>query len=97
VLHAFGEPLAISSGYYDCYASPHHKAWTWQTKAANSITVDGEGQTIRSPGAKGEIAAFATNDYAHYALGNARAAYGAGWSGSTDRSSSCGPKPVTKP
>lgn len=75
VMHAFGEPLAISTGCYDHYASPHHKSWTWQTKAANSITVNGEGQTIRSPLAKGRIAAFATGDYAHYAMGDARDAY----------------------
>jgi hypothetical protein len=75
VLHAFGEPLAIASGYYDYYASPHHREWTWQTKAANCITVDGEGQQTRSPESKGRIVRFATNEYAHYAQGDARLAY----------------------
>ena len=75
VLQAFGEPLAISSGYYDYYGSPHHTQWTWQTKAHNSILVNGEGQQTRNISAKGRIARFATNDYAHYALGDARAAY----------------------
>lgn len=76
VLSAFGEPLAISSGWYDYYRSRHQLTWTRQTRAANSITVDGEGQVERSWEATGRIVTFATNDYAHYAVGDARAAYG---------------------
>ena len=75
VLHAFGEPLAISSGYYDLANSPHQRAWTRLTKAANCITVDGAGQPVQDAGARGRITAFASNDYAHYALGDAHAAY----------------------
>jgi hypothetical protein len=75
VLHAFGEPLAIASGYYDMGNSPHQRAWARLTKAANCITVDGEGQPVQDAGARGRIAAFASNDYAHYAMGDARAAY----------------------
>ena len=30
-LEAFGEPLAIPSGYYNRYGSPHHSGWTRQT------------------------------------------------------------------
>lgn len=74
-LHAFGEPLAIASGYYPYYASPHHKAWTWETRAANCITVDGQGQKIRDWNSRGQITRFVTNDYAHYALGDATPAY----------------------
>ncbi len=75
VLSGYGEPLAISSGYYPYYGSPHHRGWTWQTKAANSIGVDGEGQQIRDWNAKGRILHFESNDYYHYALGDATAAY----------------------
>ncbi|MBM3890044.1 MAG: hypothetical protein FJ388_13085 [Verrucomicrobia bacterium] len=75
VLHAFGEPLAIASGYYDMGNSPHQRAWARLTKAGNCITVDGEGQPVHDAGARGRIAAFASNDYAHYAMGDARAAY----------------------
>lgn len=75
VLHAYGEPLAIASGYYPYYASPHHAQWTWLTKAANSILVNGEGQKIRDWRSKGRIAQFATNGYCHYALGDAHLAY----------------------
>lgn len=75
-LFAYGEPLAIASGYYPYYASIHHKEWTWETKASNSLLVDGKGQNIRNWDARGKIANFATNDYAHYALGDAAEAYG---------------------
>ena len=75
-LSAYGEPLAIASGYYPYYASIHHKEWTWETKASNSLLVNGQGQGIRSWNAKGKIADFVTTDYAHYALGDAVEAYG---------------------
>jgi len=74
-LDAFGEPLAIASGYYPYYSSPHHQQWTRQTKAANSITVNDEGQPWRDWEAKGRIPHFQTDAYCHYALGDARAAY----------------------
>jgi hypothetical protein len=75
-LDAFGEPLAIASGYYPYYSSPHHDRWTRQTKAANSIGVDGEGQVTRNWNAKGRITHFETGDYCHYTVGDASAAYG---------------------
>jgi hypothetical protein len=75
-LDAFGEPLAIASGYYPYYSSPHHDKWTRQSKAANTIGVDGEGQPTRDWNAKGRITAFETNDRYHYTVGDASAAYG---------------------
>jgi len=75
VLHAFGEPLAIASGYYPFYGSPHHRDWTWQTKAANSIGVGGEGQRVRDWHAVGNIAQFHSDAYCHYARGEAPRAY----------------------
>ncbi len=47
VLSAFGKPLAVASGYYDYYGSPHHYGWTRQTKANNCVLVDGAGQDER--------------------------------------------------
>lgn len=76
VLFAYGEPLAIASGYYPYYASPHHSKWTWETKASNSLLVDGQGQNLRNWDARGKIVDFTTTDYAHYALGDATEAYG---------------------
>jgi hypothetical protein len=74
-LFAYGEPLAIESGYYDQSNGPHQRQWARTTKAANDITVDGEGQTPYKDAARGRIANFASNGYAHYALGDAREAY----------------------
>jgi hypothetical protein len=54
VLSAFGKPLAIASGYYDYYGSPHHYGWTRQTKANNGILVDGAGQAEREGAGKVE-------------------------------------------
>jgi hypothetical protein len=74
-LFAYGEPLAIESGYYDVSNGPHQRNWVRLTKAANSITVDGEGQTPYKDAASGRVAAFVSNDYAHYARCDARPAY----------------------
>lgn len=76
VLEAFGEPLAISSGYYQRYGCPHHAGWTWQTKAHNSLLVDGEGQVPRSFASKGFVTEFANTDQFAYTTGDATAAYG---------------------
>ncbi len=75
VLFGYGEPLAIASGYYPYYDSPHHRSWTWHTKASNSILVNGEGQKIRNWDSRGKITDFKTTDYAHYAIGDATEAY----------------------
>ncbi|MCL2881113.1 MAG: DUF4962 domain-containing protein, partial [Treponema sp.] len=44
VLHAFGEPLAIHSGYYIGFWSEMHVNWRRQTKSKNAILIDGAGQ-----------------------------------------------------
>jgi len=76
IINAFGEALAISSGYYQRYGSPHHAGWTWETKAHCSVLVDGEGQVKRSKASKGKIADFCNVDDFAYAAGDATAAYG---------------------
>ena len=75
VLHAYGEALLIASGYYQLYGSPHHAQWTRQTKASNSVLVDGEGQPAREWNAKGRLKAFQTTIAADYAVGDAADAY----------------------
>ncbi len=74
-LDAFGESLAISSGYYQTYGTGHHAEWVWQTRAHNAILVGGEGQTPRSRHAHGEIVAYEENGDWCYAAGDATAAY----------------------
>ncbi|NOZ23529.1 MAG: DUF4962 domain-containing protein [Planctomycetes bacterium] len=75
VLDAYGEPLIIASGYYQLYGCPHHAEWTWQTKASNSVLVNGEGQSTRDWNAKGRLATFQTTVAGDYAVGDAKQAY----------------------
>lgn len=44
ILHAYGEPMAIESGYYVAYGSDMHQNWRRQTKSTNNILVNGVGQ-----------------------------------------------------
>ncbi|MCK5804498.1 MAG: DUF4962 domain-containing protein, partial [Lentisphaeria bacterium] len=74
ILDAFGEPLIISSGYYQLYGHPHHAEWTRQTAASNSLLVNGKGQPW-SWDAKGRVADFVTTAAADYTVGAASDAY----------------------
>ena len=72
-----GRALAIPSGHYGpTYGMPHHADWTRQTKANNSILVNGEGQIVRSQTAQGRIAKFQHQKALTYLCGDAAAAYG---------------------
>jgi hypothetical protein len=75
-LHAFGKALAISSGYYPWYGSPHHVQWTWQTKAHNSILVDGEGQVTGTRASRGKVEEFVTGEHFDYTRADATEGYG---------------------
>lgn len=44
ILHAYGEPMAIESGYYVAYGSDMHLKWRKQTKSTNNILMGGTGQ-----------------------------------------------------
>jgi hypothetical protein len=76
VINAFGRSLAIATGYYPWYGSPHHHQWTRATRSVNSILVDGQGQVQRSSSAQGRITAFVSNDGYDYTEGEAGPAYG---------------------
>ena len=75
VLHAFGQTLAIASGYYDAYGTPHHHCWTRQTKAVNAITLAGQGQRPCDVSAVGRIAKSRAARRYGYVCGRAAAAY----------------------
>ncbi|MGM0494731.1 MAG: DUF4962 domain-containing protein, partial [Armatimonadota bacterium] len=75
VINAYGEPLLIDSGYYDWYGSDHDRNWTRQTKAHNSILVNGEGQPIFDITAKGEIVDYFESPVGCYTAGDATQAY----------------------
>jgi hypothetical protein len=44
LLYAFGEDLAIQSGYYVAFNSTMHRNWRRQTISKNAILIDGKGQ-----------------------------------------------------
>lgn len=75
-LEAFGEALAIASGYYPWWDSEHVRKWGRTTKGANSITINGgKGQPWGDPAATGEIAKFESNEMYDCALGDASRSY----------------------
>ncbi|MEO7813042.1 MAG: DUF4962 domain-containing protein, partial [Usitatibacter sp.] len=77
VIHDRGERLAMASGYYDGYQTPHWKDWYKQTRAANAITFDGgQGQGFNDKGASGEIVRFESGRNWDVATGRAEKAYG---------------------
>lgn len=44
LLHAYGEPLVIKSGYYIGFNTSMHKEWRRQTKSHNTLLIGGQGQ-----------------------------------------------------
>lgn len=79
IIHAFGETLALKSGYYDYYNSVHHRGYTKRTYSANAITFDGrQGQPIDDFDAKGRMVGFASHPAFDAATGDAVAAYRGG-------------------
>lgn len=75
VLNAYGENLAINSGYREFHRSPHHAGWTWQTKSKNALLIDGQGQKPQDMKATGRISHYDTGPRFTRATGDATAAY----------------------
>lgn len=75
VLNLNGERALIISGRRDIHGSPHHTEWMWESKADNSILVNGEGQIKHSPASVGEISAFKTSDQIDVVVGEAAGSY----------------------
>lgn len=75
ILHAGGTVLAMPSGYYDGYASPHHANWVWHTKSHNCLTLSDAGQIMRSHASAGALEAVFEDDRIAYVRGTADAAY----------------------
>ncbi|MBI1895985.1 MAG: DUF4962 domain-containing protein [Acidobacteria bacterium] len=72
---AFNEPLLLDSGYYTPSGDPHHQDWTRQTRAHNTILVDGHGQPHGDTTGYGRIRHFEQNENWVYAIGSAETAY----------------------
>ncbi len=76
IIEAFGERLAIKSGFYDSYHTYHDKNITRQTFAHNSVTYNGgNGQKDDSMDANGNIDNFLTHFDFDLAVGDATKAY----------------------
>ena len=75
-LEAFGEALAIASGYYDFYGTKHHRNWQLETKSSNCITIDGGIGQKKEASSKGKIVTFEVKDDYDYILGDATQTYG---------------------
>lgn len=80
VINAGGQRLAIESGYYDAYKSPHWRKWLHQTRSKNAITYDGgKGQLFYEEGDKmgyGGVTRFAAAADHDVVSGDATHAYG---------------------
>jgi hypothetical protein len=74
-LNAWGEALAIDSGYYPSYGSPHHTLWTRQTRAHNGVLVNGRGQAPYNWEASGRIEKFVDQGLVTLVRGQAGDAY----------------------
>ncbi|WP_309380435.1 heparinase II/III domain-containing protein [Cerasicoccus frondis] len=75
ILNAFGESLAINSGYREYHRSPHHKGHTRQTLSKNAVLIGGEGQPAQDASATGKITQYITSDSATWIRGDATEAY----------------------
>ena len=81
VMYSKGKVLAMDSGYYDYYNSPHWRDYYKQTKAHNAITFDGgQGQSLGPTGlgersASGKLTKFIQTAGYDITTGDATAAY----------------------
>jgi hypothetical protein len=81
IVHARGRVIAMDSGIYDYYNSPHWREWYKQTRAHNAITYDGgHGQGLGEAGTgskelNGYVEKFSTNADYDLVVGDATRAY----------------------
>jgi len=76
IIQAYGENLAIKSGYYDAYHTIHDSTITRATFSHNTITVDGaKGQSDDNLHARGKIISFANCEDFASVTGDATGAY----------------------
>jgi len=75
VLNAYGEGLAVNSGFREWHNSPHHNEWVRLTKSKNALLIDGEGQKPQSKAATGQILRLEQGARYAWTTGDATAAY----------------------
>ncbi len=74
-LYAYGRAMAIDSGYYPSYGTPHDNYWTRQTQAHNGILINGRGQPAHTWEAAGRIESFEKDGLVTLVRGQAADAY----------------------
>ncbi|MGJ8605331.1 MAG: DUF4962 domain-containing protein [Marivita sp.] len=79
-LSAYGEDMAIQSGYYVAFNSSMHRNWRRQTRSKNAILINGKGQyaekdKARAMAATGRIVAAEEREDHIFIHGDATAAY----------------------
>lgn len=74
-LFAYNEELLLDSGYYTPTGDPHRQKWTVQTRAHNTILVDGTGQPWGNTRGHGRISHFEQHNDWVYMVGSAATAY----------------------
>ncbi len=76
IIQAFGENLAIKSGYYDAYHSKHDSGFTRKSHAHNTVTMSkSRGQRDDMLAASGSITSFITQCDFDLVIGDATPAY----------------------
>ncbi len=80
LLRAFGEDLAIQSGYYVAFNSTMHRQWRRQTRSKNAILIGGKGQYAErdkalGKAASGRLLAVKQDATSIFMSGDATAAY----------------------
>jgi hypothetical protein len=80
LVNSGGQRLAIETGYYDGYRTPHWLEWYHQTRAKNAITYDGgKGQAFYEQGGTmgyGALTRYASGSDYEIVTGDATQAYG---------------------
>lgn len=75
ILNAFGEQLAINSGYREYHRSQMHKYYTRQTLSKNAILINRRGQEVQDKEATGRIVRFERRDRAVWTTGDVTVAF----------------------
>ncbi|MEX0330318.1 MAG: DUF4962 domain-containing protein [Puniceicoccaceae bacterium] len=75
ILNAYGEQLAINSGYREYHRSQMHKYYTRHTVSKNNILISRRGQEVQDKTATGRISRFETGDRYVWTTGDATVAF----------------------
>lgn len=78
LINSGGDPLAVDSGYYDYYGSPHHTNWAFTAQAHNTILVNGKGQELAPPKPSKVVSFVSSNTGLDFVEGEAANAYAPG-------------------